>query len=86
MAMTAAGVTGAGGRTVFVVRVAGNFVNEDGLASLEFGAAVLQSPLILVLGHTNCGAISSTIGSPYTVRGATCLPGFERSAARTSRV
>lgn len=57
---------------LFVVRVAGNFVNEDGLASLEFGAAVLQSPLILVLGHTNCGAISSTID---VVKNGTQLPG-----------
>ncbi|HEY5797775.1 MAG TPA: carbonic anhydrase [Bosea sp. (in: a-proteobacteria)] len=57
---------------LFVVRVAGNFVNEDGLASLEFGAAVLQSPLILVLGHTSCGAISSTID---VVKNGTQLPG-----------
>lgn len=57
---------------LFVVRVAGNFVNEDGLASLEFGAAVLQSPLILVLGHTSCGAISATIDA---VKNGTQLPG-----------
>ncbi len=57
---------------LFVVRVAGNFVNEDGLASLEFGAAVLQSPLILVLGHTRCGAISATIDA---VKNGTQLPG-----------
>src|SRR5690606_28296195 len=42
---------------LFVVRVAGNFVNEDGLASLEFGAAVLGSQLIMVLGHSACGAV-----------------------------
>lgn len=46
---------------LFVVRVAGNFVNEDGLASLEFGSKVLGAPLIMVLGHTSCGAISATI-------------------------
>lgn len=57
---------------LFVVRVAGNFVNEDGLASLEFGAAVLQSPLIMVLGHTSCGAISSTID---VIKNGTQLPG-----------
>lgn len=61
-----------GAGDLFVVRVAGNFVNEDGLASLEFGAAVLQSPLILVLGHTRCGAISSTID---VVKNGTQLPG-----------
>ncbi|MBN9453444.1 MAG: carbonic anhydrase [Bosea sp.] len=57
---------------LFVVRVAGNFVNEDGLASLEFGAAILQSPLIMVLGHTRCGAIASTID---VVKNGTQLPG-----------
>ncbi len=46
---------------LFVVRVAGNFVNEDGLASLEYGAEVLGSQLILVLGHSNCGAVDATI-------------------------
>lgn len=61
-----------GAGDLFVVRVAGNFVNEDGLASLEFGAAVLQSPLILVLGHTSCGAIASTID---VVNNGTQLPG-----------
>lgn len=57
---------------LFVVRVAGNFVNEDGLASLEFGAAVLKSPLILVLGHTRCGAVAATIDA---VKNGTQLPG-----------
>lgn len=46
---------------LFVVRVAGNFVNEDGLASLEYGVRFLQVPLIVVLGHTNCGAVSATV-------------------------
>lgn len=46
---------------LFIVRVAGNFVNEDGLASLEYGTLVLRAPLILVLGHDNCGAVDATI-------------------------
>jgi carbonic anhydrase len=46
---------------LFVVRVAGNFINEDGLASLEYGVAVLGIQLIAVLGHTACGAIGATI-------------------------
>ncbi|MFC6656398.1 carbonic anhydrase [Roseibium salinum] len=48
---------------LFVVRVAGNFINEDGLASLEFGAAVLGIKTIVVLGHTSCGAVRATIES-----------------------
>lgn len=46
---------------LFVVRVAGNFVNTDGLASLEYGVKFLGIPLIMVLGHTNCGAVDATI-------------------------
>ncbi|MFH1343810.1 MAG: carbonic anhydrase [Pseudomonadota bacterium] len=57
---------------LFVVRVAGNFTNEDGLASLEYGSVVLGVPLILVLGHSNCGAVNATIKS---VKEGTTLPG-----------
>jgi carbonic anhydrase len=46
---------------LFVIRLAGNFVDDNGLASAEFGAAVLGASLIVVLGHTECGAIKSTI-------------------------
>lgn len=46
---------------LFVVRVAGNFVNNDGLASLEYGVKYLGVPFILVLGHTNCGAVSAAV-------------------------
>ena len=48
---------------LFIVRVAGNFVTPDGLGSLEYGAAVLGTKVIMVLGHTNCGAIGATIGA-----------------------
>lgn len=46
---------------LFVTRVAGNFVTSEILASLEYGTAVLQAPLIMVLGHTSCGAISAAV-------------------------
>jgi carbonic anhydrase len=46
---------------VFVVRVAGNVATPDTIASLEYGAAVLGVKAILVLGHTNCGAVKATI-------------------------
>jgi carbonic anhydrase len=57
---------------LFVVRVAGNFVNQDGLASLEFTTKVLGTPLIMVLGHTQCGAVAATIDA---VKNHTQLPG-----------
>ena len=46
---------------LFVVRVAGNFVTNYGLGSLEYGAAVLGTKLIMVLGHTSCGAVKATV-------------------------
>jgi carbonic anhydrase len=46
---------------LFVVRVAGNFMTPDGLGSLEYGAAVLGTKLIMVLGHTSCGAVDATV-------------------------
>lgn len=45
----------------FVARVAGNFVNEDILGSMEFACAVAGSKLVLVLGRESCGAIKSAI-------------------------
>jgi carbonic anhydrase len=42
---------------IFGVRIAGNFVNEDILGSMEFATKVVGSKHILVLGHTSCGAI-----------------------------
>jgi carbonic anhydrase len=48
---------------VFVVRDAGNVVSTYGLASLEFGVAVLGIPLLLVLGHTGCGAVVAAMQS-----------------------
>jgi len=41
--------------------VAGNFVNEDMLGSMEFACKVSGSKLILVLGHNNCGAIRAAV-------------------------
>ena len=46
---------------LFVCRVAGNYMNVDILASMEYGVEVLGAPLIMVLGHTNCGAVKAVL-------------------------
>jgi carbonic anhydrase len=46
---------------IFVVRVAGNVVTPEIIASLEYGAAVLGTKVILVMGHGNCGAVKATM-------------------------
>jgi carbonic anhydrase len=67
---------------LFVVRLAGNFVNEDGLASLEYGAAFLGTPLIMVLGHSSCGAVAATI---KVVEDGSPLPGHLPSLTNAIR-
>jgi carbonic anhydrase len=42
---------------VFSIRIAGNIVNEDILGSMEFGCKVAGAKIIVVLGHTKCGAV-----------------------------
>jgi carbonic anhydrase len=46
---------------IFVTRVAGNVVTPEIIASLEYGALVLGTKVILVMGHANCGAVKATI-------------------------
>ena len=46
---------------LFVMRVAGNVVSPDLLASLEYGVQFLGVPLIMVLGHSGCGAVAAAI-------------------------
>jgi len=46
---------------LFVVRVAGNIATDAELASLEYGAAHLQIPLLVVMGHEHCGAVTAAV-------------------------
>lgn len=47
---------------LFVVRVAGNIAGPSQLESIEFAAQQLGSRLVMVLGHTGCGAVQATLG------------------------
>lgn len=74
---------------LFVIRVAGNIVNEDGLASIEYAVTVLKSMLVVVLGHTSCGAVKTALD--FVERGVTFDGHMQRladaiapSARRTS--
>ena len=48
---------------VFSVRIAGNILNEDILGSMEFACKVVGVKIIVVLGHTKCGAIKGAVGN-----------------------
>lgn len=53
---------------LFVIRVVGNVVDYTVLASMEFAISNLNVPLVLVLGHTGCGAINAAINNNSTGR------------------
>jgi carbonic anhydrase len=57
---------------IFVVRLAGNFVSDAALGSIEYATAVLKSPLVMVLGHTSCGAVKAAVDF---VRSGKTFPG-----------
>ena len=44
---------------IFTIRVAGNVIHTDETGSTEYGAAHLGTPLVLVMGHTKCGAVTA---------------------------
>jgi carbonic anhydrase len=48
---------------IFVVRLAGNFLSDAALGSVEYAVEVLKSPLVMVLGHTKCGAVQAAVES-----------------------
>ncbi len=48
---------------MFVVRTAGHVIDAAVLGSIEFGVAVLDVPLIVVLGHDSCGAVKATLAA-----------------------
>ncbi len=46
---------------LFVIRVAGNVMDKHQLGSVEYAAGHLSTPLVLVLGHTHCGAVGAAL-------------------------
>ena len=46
---------------LFIARIAGNIINQDILGSMEYACAAIGSKLIVVLGHTSCGAVKGAV-------------------------
>ena len=46
---------------LFVIRIAGNIVAPSQIGSIEFAVETFQTPLVVVLGHTHCGAVAATL-------------------------
>lgn len=58
---------------IFGVRIAGNFLDDNGLGSIEYGVAALKASTILVLGHTHCGALKAAV---QHAKDGTTQPGY----------
>jgi carbonic anhydrase len=52
----------AGVMDLFVIRVAGNPANVDEIASIEYGLAHVNTPVLVIMGHTKCGAVTAAVG------------------------
>lgn len=52
---------------LFVIRVAGNVLDDAGIGSIEYAAEHLKVPLVVVLGHKNCGAVSAAVGGGHAM-------------------
>jgi carbonic anhydrase len=70
---------------LFVIRVAGNVVSDIELASLEYGADHLHVPLLVVLGHQHCGAVTAAVEGGQTEGHLNKLVELLRTAVEKSR-
>jgi carbonic anhydrase len=70
---------------LFIVRVAGNVVSDTELGSLEYGAEHLHVPLLLVLGHQRCGAVTAAVEGGEAVGHIGALIDLIRPAVEKTR-
>ena len=70
---------------IFVARVAGNFVNTDILGSLEFATKVSGAKAIVILGHTDCGAIKGAIDHVHLGNLTATLANIRPSVAHVAK-
>jgi carbonic anhydrase len=71
---------------IFAARIAGNFVNTDIIGSLEFAAKVAGAKAIVVLGHTECGAIKGAIDQAQLGNLTAMLRNFDPAIAAAQSV
>lgn len=70
---------------LFIVRVAGNVASDTELGSLEYGAEHLHIPLLVVLGHQHCGAVTAAVEGGEAVGHISALVNLLRPAVEKSR-
>lgn len=69
---------------IFVLRVAGNILNDHILGSIEYAVSHLHSPLVMVMGHSSCGAVSA-VAQGVKLEGhiASLTPSIDAALKRT---
>ncbi|MGE5679302.1 MAG: carbonic anhydrase [Bacillota bacterium] len=58
---------------IFVIRVAGNVIDDVTLGSVEYAAEHLNAPLLLIMGHTSCGAVKATLDGGHFSKGISSI-------------
>ncbi len=71
---------------LFVVRIAGNIVNRDILGSLEYACAVTGSKVVVVLGHTSCGAVKGAVDGVVLGNLSGALRPLQLAVEKTARL
>lgn len=70
---------------LFVIRIAGNIVTPTELASIEYGTSVLNTKVVLVLGHGSCGAVSAALkGGHLMGEMSTLIDSIQPAVSRSS--
>eukprot|EP00028_Trichosphaerium_sp_Am-I-7-wt_P010412 CAMPEP_0168522706 /NCGR_PEP_ID=MMETSP0405-20121227/9503_1 /TAXON_ID=498012 /ORGANISM="Trichosphaerium sp, Strain Am-I-7 wt" /LENGTH=355 /DNA_ID=CAMNT_0008544351 /DNA_START=26 /DNA_END=1093 /DNA_ORIENTATION=+ len=69
---------------IFIIRVAGNVVDKIALGSIEYGVEHLHTPLLVVLGHQHCGAVTAAMEPGHFSPGITAILDKIKSAASES--
>lgn len=64
---------------IFSIRIAGNIINKDILGSIEFATAIKETKLVVVLGHTKCGAVEASMDKSVVPSHLSALHGLIRS-------
>ncbi len=67
---------------LFVVRVPGNVCSDELVGAVEYGVAHVQTPLLIVLGHTDCGAVKSMLQVALNRRDGKPVPELEKNLAK----
>lgn len=71
---------------IFAARIAGNFVNTDNIGSLEFATKLADAKVIVVLGHTECGAIKGAVDNAKLGNLTKMLENFAPAVAASAGV